>query len=373
MTALLPDAAATAGPGQLDEVAGPLVCTRVVDVTHDVRSFVLRPPDGASLRFLPGQHLTVTVPVSGAVSGPVSGSVDPTPLSRCYTISSSPRHAEELTITVKRTGGPVSTWLHEHLRPGGEVVVEGPLGAFSTAHHPATRYLFLSAGSGITPLMSMLRTLHADRSPVDVVFVHHARTPADIVFRDELRVIEQSHPGVRVVVACEDDAPDERWDGVRGRVSLEMLRRAAPDLAEREVLTCGPAPYMQAVRSLLAEAGADPARCHEESFDLAAATPVGPRVGPAAPVTGTTHMVELRRSGRSFACAPGTPLLTAAAAAGITLPSSCQEGVCGTCKTTKLSGRVEMEHQGGIRPREVDRGAILLCCATPCEDVVLDA
>ncbi|ROR90834.1 hybrid-cluster NAD(P)-dependent oxidoreductase [Nocardioides aurantiacus] len=337
--------------------AGPLLCTCVVDVTHDVRSFVLRPAVPAAYDFEPGQHLTLTVPVAGE------------PLSRCYTISSSPRRAEELTITVKRVpGGPVSNWLHDHLRVGDSVLADGPLGRFSTTHHPAARYLFLTAGSGITPLMSMLRTVHADRADVDVVLVHHARTPADIVFREELRTIEAEHPGVRVVVVCETDAADETWTGPRGRVCLEQLRAAAPDLAEREVLTCGPAPYMAAVRDLLAEAGADPARCHEESFSFAdAPAPV------AGTSTGTTYAVELRRSGRSFRCGEGTPLLSAAAAAGITLPSSCQEGVCGTCTTQVLSGRVEMEHQGGIRPREVAQGKTLLCCSTPCEDVVLDA
>ncbi len=355
-------------PETVDAIGGTLECTAVVDVTHDVRSFVLRPAVPTAYRFDPGQHLTLTVPVDGQK------------VSRCYTIASSPRRPEELTITVKRVpGGPVSSWLHDHLRVGDSVAVDGPLGRFSTAHHPARRYLFLSAGSGITPLMSMLRTIHADRAPVDVVFVHHARTPADIVFRDELRTIEAEHPGVRVVVACEADASDEPWPGPRGRITQEMLREAAPDLADREVFTCGPAPYMAVVRRLLAQAGAAPERCHEESFVLGVPAPVTtPAATPAAtPVTthatGVTHTVELRRSGRSFPCDPDTPLLAAAAAAGITLPSSCQEGVCGTCKTSVLAGRVDMDHQGGIRPREVAQGLVLLCCSTPREDLVLDA
>ena len=344
-------------PDTVEAIDRLLVCTDVVDVTHDVRSFVLRSDEPGSHQFLPGQHLTLTVPVHG---------VD---VSRCYTISSSPRRSDELTITVKRVpGGPVSNWLHDQLRPGHPVLVDGPLGRFSTAHHPAERYLFLSAGSGITPLMSMLRTIHADREPVDVVFMHHARTPADIVFRDELRVIEAEHPGVRVVVACEDDAPDEQWLGPRGRVTLPMLRGIAPDLADREVFTCGPAPYMAAVRALLAQAGANPDRCHEESFDLG--TP--PR-GATTDTTGVTHTVELRRSGRTFACGEQTALLAAAAEAGISLPSSCQEGMCGTCKTTLLSGRVDMNHAGGIRAREIAQDWILPCCSTPCEDLVLDA
>lgn len=346
----------TTAPDTADAIEGTLLCTDVVDVTHDVRSFVLRPAEPTSYFFVPGQHLTLTVPVEGVA------------LSRCYTIASSPRRTDEITITVKRVpGGPVSNWLHDHLRPGHPIAVDGPMGRFSTAHHPAERYLFLSAGSGITPLMSMLRTIHADREPVDVVFVHHARTPADIIFREELRVIESQHPGVRVVIACEEDAPDEPWTGMRGRVTLPMLREVVPDAADREVFTCGPAPYMETIRGLLSEAGPPPRRCHEESFDLGAPVP------PLATGTSVTHTVEMRRSGRTFVCDEKTPLLTAAAEAGITLPSSCQEGVCGTCKTVMLAGQVDMNHLGGIRPREIAQDKILLCCSTPCEDVVLDA
>lgn len=339
-----------------DDLDDTLVCVEVADVTHDVRSFVLRPAEPAAYRFQPGQHLTLTVEMDGQA------------VSRCYTIASSPSRPDELTITVKRVpGGRVSNWLHDHFRPGDPVVVDGPLGRFSTAHHPAERYLFLSAGSGITPVMSMLRTIHDARAPVDVVFVHHARTPADIIFRDELRVIEAEHPGVRVVVVCEDDAERERWTGPRGRVTLPMLLDVAPDLIDREVFTCGPAPYMEAVRGLLAQAGADPDRCHEESFDLTTGA------APVTTSTGPTYTVELRRSGRTVECGEDTTLLAAAAQAGLSLPSSCQEGMCGTCKTTVLSGRVEMNHAGGIRPREIAQDKILLCCSTPCEDLVLDA
>ena len=338
-----------------EELDGTLLCTAVHDVTHDVRSFVLRATGPAAYRFQPGQHLTLTVEAGGEA------------VSRCYTIASSPR-CPDLTITVKRVpGGVVSNWLHDHLRPGDHVTVDGPYGWFSTVHHPAERYLFLSAGSGITPLMSMLRTIHAAREPVDVVFVHHARTPADIIFRDELALIEAEHPGVHVVVVCEDDAEHERWTGLRGRVSLPVLLGVAPDLLDREVFTCGPGPYMEAVRGILTQAGADADRCHEESFDLAPADP------PAPALAGRTYTVELRRSGRTVECDEGTTLLAATAQAGLSLPSSCQEGMCGTCKTTVLSGSVEMQHAGGIRPREIAQDKILLCCSTPCADLVLDA
>lgn len=349
-------------PSLYDEVDEPLVCVAVEQLTHDVASFVLRSAHGRAYRFEPGQYLTVTVPVDGQE------------IERCYTISSSPLCPEVLTITVKRVpGGPVSNWLHDHLRPGIAVPVTGPRGHFSITHHPATQHLFLSAGSGITPLMSMTRAIHDRGCVADVVFVHSARTPDDIVFRGELAEIVATNAGVRVVTVCEEDSPTQRWTGRRGRLTLPMLRSIAPDLAEREVFTCGPPAYMGAVRAMLAEAGPAAERCHEESFTLRSPVHDTATVATSAGSAGTGFSVELRRSGRTISCEPGTTVLEAAGRAGLSLPSSCGEGVCGTCKTRMLSGSVDMDHGGGIRPREIAESLVLLCCSSPRTDLVLDA
>ncbi len=338
-----------------DEITGPLLCTRILDVTHDVRSFELSPAQPLSFR--PGEYLTLTVLVDGVEH------------QRCYTISSPPTRPDLLTITVKRVpDGPVSNWLHERLRVGDTVRASGPLGRFSMANHPASRYLFLSAGSGITPLMSMTRTLRDRPEPTDLVFVHNARTPDDIIFRSELDALA-ARADIAIATICEEDSPSERWRGARGRLSLPMLLAIAPDLLDREIFSCGPPPYMAAVRELLALAGVDPARCHEESFDLGADAPAA-----GDPDSATVqYTVELLRSRRTISCGSDTPVLDAAQQAGLTLPSSCGEGMCGTCKSTLLHGRVDMAHAGGIRPREIADNKILLCCSRPCEDLVIDA
>ena len=189
----------------------------------------------------------------------------------------------------------------------------------------------------------------------DVAFVHSARTPDDIVFRAELEAMATDD--LRVSTVSETD---------EGRLSLPLLTRLVPDLWEREIFVCGPAGYMASVQTILAEAGVDPARCHEESFVLGSA--------PAAAHSGTgTFAVQLRRTGRTLACDAGSTVLDAAARAGLVLPSSCGEGVCGTCKTTLLEGSVDMQHAGGIRPREIAKQQILLCCSKPLEDLVIDA
>ena len=170
-------------------------------------------------------------------------------------------------------------------------------------------------------------------------------------------------PHLRVSHVCEDDGETERWDGHRGRLALAMLRQTVPDLLRREVFTCGPPGYMGAVRRMLAAAGLPEDRCHEESFEAPATVDA-----PGA----TAFAVELARSGRTIACDAGTSVLEAAARAGITLPSSCGQGLCGTCATTLEKGSVDMRQNGGLRPGDVARNQILLCCSTPLEDLVID-
>ncbi len=347
------------------EIDEELVCRRVVPVTHDVASFVLESPRGRHFAFRAGQYVTLAATVDGQW------------LERCYTISSSSTRTDLLTITVKRVaGGPMSNWLHDQLAPGDRVRVTGPLGRFSFCEHPARKYLFLSAGSGITPLMSMTRTLHERvDTTLDVVFVHSARSPRDIIFRTELEHMAAGRTGIRVAAICETDSPEERWAGPRGRLSLEMLREIAPDLHDREAFTCGPPQYMDAVRDLLGQAEVDPARCHEESFLLGrtADTEPAPTTGAASASTTPAFTVEFRSSGRVVECDPGTSILQAGLRAGVTLPSACGQGVCGTCKNTLLSGQVDMQHAGGIRPREIAQDKILLCCSKPLENLVIDA
>jgi ferredoxin-NADP reductase len=338
------------------DVDGPLICRAVLPVTRDVTTFVLAPPEPRLFSFLPGQYLTMTTPAG----------------SRCYTISSPPTRPHLLAITVKRSpGGAVSNWLHDRLGPGGRVPAAGPYGGFSCAAHPAPSYLFLSAGSGITPLMSMTRTLFDLASDATVTFVHSARTPADLIFAAELTAMAAVSQRLRLVLVCEE-APGD-WPGYRGRLSPAMLRAIAPDLATREAFACGPDGYMESVRAMLGEAGLDPRRYHEESFtfEKLAGSPGG--ADPHGPLPGTAFSVEFTRSGRTVACRPGTFILDAALLAGLTLPSSCGEGMCGTCKSTLVSGSVDMSHNGGIRPREIAARKILLCCSTPLENLVIDA
>jgi ferredoxin-NADP reductase len=356
--------------GETDD--STLVCRQVLDITSDVRTFLFEAEDPALFHYDPGQFITLRLQIGGRA------------VDRCYTISTPPTRPHLIGITVKRQpGGLVSTWLHDTMSPGRRISGDGPFGLFSAARHPAAKYLFLSAGSGITPLMSMTRTLYDLGSDTDVLFVHSARTPSDIIFRRELDAMASVAPTIRVAHVCERDSPREPWVGLRGFLDDGMLRVLAPDLHEREVFCCGPAPYMAAVRRMLVAAGFDMARYHEESFsfeDLPVEPPARGDAGgadgsppPDADARTAVFSVEFVRSGRTFRCRADENVLDAAYAAGLTPPSSCGQGMCGTCKTTMLSGAVDMQHQGGIRPREIAQDKLLICCSKPLSDLRIDA
>jgi ferredoxin-NADP reductase len=351
---------ATLPPAWDPDIDDTLVCRAVRDETHDVRTFVFGAPAPRLFRYKPGQFMTFHFAVDGAA------------IDRCYTLASTPTRPDLVSITVKRQpGGAVSPWLHATMRPGTAVRVTGPVGAFTCVDHPSRKYLFLSGGSGITPVMSMARAHDDLAGDADIIFVHNARSPADIIFRTELTLMAQHRPGFRFVPVCEADSASERWSGYAGRLSLAMLRLIAPDLLEREVFTCGPAPYMAAVRAMLTEAGFDFAHYHEESFDFATLVAEESEAEPVVP-SGSGFRVEFAKSGCVVECDPSGFILDAGRKAGLRLPFSCTKGMCGTCKSKLISGEVDMKHGGGIRPREIAQGLILICCSRPLTDLVIE-
>jgi ferredoxin-NADP reductase len=285
--------------------------------------------------------------------------------------------------------------------------VLGPSGEFTCARHPARKFLFLSAGSGITPLMSMSRAHHELGEDSDIVFVHSARTPDDIIFARELDLIASNHAHFRTAFVCERVGARTNWPGVTGFLTLPLLKLIAPDFLEREIFTCGPTPYMQAVRNLLDEGGFDRGHYHEESFSFGTVSEVAaqlatvhvaevlqnaaepataesfieareqapafePAAAPGVAETQTRYKVSFTKSNREIECGSGQHVLDAAKKAGVRLPASCTQGMCGTCKVKLVSGEVAMKHAGGIRQREIDQGMVLLCCSKPLTDLVVE-
>jgi ferredoxin-NADP reductase len=344
-----------------------LVCCAVRAETQDVRTFVFAAPEPRRFAYRAGQFMTIGVAIDGVA------------VNRCYTLSSTPTRPDTLSITVKRVpGGPVSNWLHDHLRPGMALESTGPMGDFVLPGTNAGPLLFLSAGSGITPLMSMARAASDAAQDPDIIFFHSARTPEDIICRSELNYFNALSRGIRTVTVC--GSPGEKdWNGPNGRLTIDLLRQACPDFLERTTFVCGPAAYMTSVRAMLEGARYDMSRYHQESFDFEQFGTEQPDLAaeivaeePHADTHGGGFRVTFTKSGLTIDCDSTTTILTAARGAGMRLPSSCRQGVCGTCKSRLVSGAVDMKAAGGIRQREVDQGMILLCCSRPTNDLVVE-
>jgi glycine betaine catabolism B len=159
-----------------------------------------------------------------------------------------------------------------------------------------------------------------------------------------------------------------------GRLGPDVLARLVPDAGSREIFTCGPPSYRAGAWAAALRAGCLPHRFHEESFTFEEHRPAGGAVrpAPATPPAGAFR-VDFRHLGTTMECPAGMTVLEAASAAGLTLPSSCTQGLCGTCKSTLVTGQVDMQHNGGIRPREIAAGKVLLCCSRPLSDLVISA
>jgi len=330
-----------------------LVVARIVRETADVGTFVFRTAEPGWFRYLPGQFITLDLPTA---RGPVL---------RTYTLSSSPSRPHSIAVTAKAQAGSVATrWMLDHLRPGDRLRAYGPGGAFSCALHPAGKYLFVAAGSGVTPMISMARWAEDVGDDADVMFVASARTPQDILFRDELAAMaaRSDRLGLRFVVS----QPARGWSGYAGRLTAPMLRLMVPDLAEREVFCCGPVPFMETVRATFLASGGPESAYHEEAFH-----PVESETAPVAAAGGAR--VRFTVSDMEVAADGDETILQIARGAGLNIPSGCTMGLCGTCKVLCLEGATEMRHQGGIMQDDVDSGYILACCTRPLGAVTIEA
>ncbi|KUP91913.1 hybrid-cluster NAD(P)-dependent oxidoreductase [Tritonibacter horizontis] len=332
-----------------------LECVSIIPEMDNTASFTFRALSGALFDYDPGQFLTLEIPVPGG------------PLHRTYTISSSPSRPRTITITAKAQVDSIGTrWMLDNLAPGSRIRALGPAGVFSNAESTAKKFLFVSAGSGITPMMSMTTCMWDEGDDLDVVFVNCAKRPSEIIFRQRLEHMASRVKGLDLKFVVEEPDLYRPWTGYQGTFNQLMLGLMAPDYLEREVYCCGPEPFMQAVRNALSGLGFDMDRYHQESFHA----PVGhldeqPDHGDVVPDDDTSASITFETSGVTAKVAETDTVLSAARANGLNIPSGCTFGVCGTCKIKKLSGEVHMVHNGGISEDDIEAGYILACCSNP--------
>ncbi len=334
-----------------------LVCTMIIKETHNVRTYVFQTADGSWFNYKPGQFITLELPTEGEKT------------LRTYTLVSSPSRPMSISITIKAQPKSTGTqWIFDNVKVGDSLKAYGPNGDFTFFNEPADKYLFISAGSGITPMMSMIRWLYDYGGNMNVNFISCIASPDDILYQSELERMAGRSRDIQVSWVCEKDNELNTWTGYRGRFNKLILGLAAPDYMDRDVYCCGPAPFMKGVRDALDVSGYDMKRYHEESFS----GPSSPSLVDDFPTEGKLVHINFLSSQKSYECDQRETLLVAAKAANVAIPSACGFGVCGTCKVKVKSGETHMVHSGGINQKDIDAGYVLACCTNPMSDVELE-
>ncbi|MGB3757944.1 MAG: FHA domain-containing protein [Rivularia sp. (in: cyanobacteria)] len=342
-------------------------CVRVIDETPDVKTFTFVAEPSVEFTYQPGQFVTLNLEINGKT------------IKRAYSISSTPSRPHSLDITVKRATPPnnvpdappglVSNWLHDNLQAGSQVKIGSPLGDFSCLERPSSKILFISAGSGITPMMSMSRWLLDTNAGSDIVFFHSARTADDIVFRQELELMTSRYANFQLATTLTREDSNSSPGGRVGRFDKSMLHEIAPDFAERTVYVCGSEAFTQQVKEILVELKFPMENYYAESFGKPKKKKKENQLQLQKALTPKqTETLVLEKSGIELAYDSEDTILETAEKEGIELPSMCKMGACHKCKLRLIEGEVRYDEEP-----ECEEGHILTCIAQPVGRVVIEA
>ncbi|MDX6277245.1 MAG: 3-ketosteroid 9alpha-monooxygenase subunit [Nocardioidaceae bacterium] len=337
-----------------------LTVLEVIEETGDARSVVLDPGEHRDeFRYTPGQFLTVAVPSdrTGLVA-------------RSYSLSSTPVDEDgPLTITVKRTvDGYASGWICENLQPGDQLRVLPPAGIFTPKDLDADLLLF-AGGSGITPVMSIIRTALV-RGSGRIVLFYANRDERSVIFGAALTELAAEHPERLQVV---------HWlESVQGLPSQHQLREFAAQYADRDAFVCGPAPFMAATIAALKELEFPRERRHQEKFvslggnpfeteaerEPGAADDAPAPVATAAATSTAPVRLQVDLDGEDYDFddwTAGTTLLEHLESKGVKAPYSCREGECSACAVRLLEGEVTMRNNDVLDAEDLAEGIRLAC------------
>ena len=331
-----------------------LTVSAVVEETADTRSIVFAVPDELRDKFAyrPGQFLTLRIPSDR------TGSV-----ARCYSLASSPFTDDAPKVTVKRTAdGYGSNWLCDNIAAGQTLEVLPPAGVF-TPKSLDHDFLLFGAGSGITPVISILKSALTQGGGT-VVLVYANRDEKSVIFAEELRALAETYPTRLTVV---------HWlESVQGLPTADQLAAIATPYESYEAFMCGPGPFMDTVHQALNTVGMPRARVHAEVFNSLSGDPFADQapveVSDEDAADAATVEVELDGEVHKLSWPRTQTLVDIMLAKGIDVPYSCQEGECGSCACTVLEGKVEMENCDVLDPEDIEAGYILGCQARPVTD-----
>jgi ferredoxin-NADP reductase/DMSO/TMAO reductase YedYZ heme-binding membrane subunit len=337
--------------------SGELVVSRIFQETHDTKTFRFRTPDGSPLPFahIAGQYINLKLTIEGRR------------VNRSYTIASSPTRPEYCEITVKRVpNGYGSHYLHDRVKESDRIKVSAPAGKFYFAGHEADRVVLVAGGVGITPCMSVVRSLTDRCWPGQIYLLFSVRQNQDVIYEHELGELQKRFPNLHVEIVV---------SSARGHITREIIQRHVPDLRRGPIMMCGPGPMMKAMRELLVGMGVPDEDVHEEEF---VSPPMPPPGAPEPaeeelPVDGAVPSVRFAKTDKTTELPAEVTVLEAAEECGVPIPFECRSGICGQCKTKLIAGKVVMEVQDALTSGDRAKGLILACQARAARDVVVDA
>jgi ferredoxin-NADP reductase len=330
-----------------------LLLSQIEQQTHDTKTLRFQTLDERLLCAKPGQFLTFQWTIDGRR------------VTRSYTISSSPVREKYVEITPKRMeNGRVSVFLNERAKPGLAVEASGPYGRFYFDETLHKSIALIAAGSGITPMISMLRYIDDLELATPVTLLYCVRTAADVIFENELVRLSRALPKFKYEACL--SKPDPAWKGRSGRLTKEFVTQNVTDLAAHTFFLCGPKGFMDNAHQILLNLGVNQKRILQESF------------GESKPTTESRSLEALQaetvvfiHSQKVCQASAGNTLLDLAERNGVHIPYGCRQGLCGTCVTRVLSGTVQMHVEAGLTPEQKIAGYVLPCVSRTEGTVVL--
>lgn len=329
--------------------AAQLRCDKKWLETDDTISLQLSSDNNSTFDFKPGQFISVGVELNDKMEY------------RAYSISSVPQQ-DFLQLTIKRVeGGKVSNYLIDEFNEGDNLFVLAPTGPFNSVDCSAKpKIALLSAGCGITPVMSMARTWLANKTNVDITFIHMARSPEHTIYFDELQYLNQHHDNFSLQLLLKEP---QYTDFPQGRLDQKWLTTLCPDLIERTVFLCGPMNFMQDMKTYVEAIGLDMAHFFQESF-----TPIEPETNDSADASAVVQF-EVPAFGVSKEIDKGATLADVLEDSGVPIIIACRSGICGSCKCKVTKGEVSRTSTETLTEEELAQGYTLACSSQVQSDV----